>query len=87
MESNQPSEVSELNKSLPSLKEKYDKCVKILTEMQDKFVNINFIVKNTSADNKLKSIHKRELEQYNNMKKIDLTKSLNGKKVLYNYYK
>ena len=48
--------------------------------MQKKVDNIKFIVTNTSADKELKITHKKELEQYKNMRKINLTKNLNGKK-------
>ena len=80
MESNNQSEISELKESLASLKEKYDEGAKIQDEMQEKVDNVKFIVTHTSADKKLKNTHKKELEQYKKMRKIDLIKNLNGKK-------
>ena len=85
MESNNQSEISELKESLASLKEKYDEGAKIQAEMQEKVDNVKFIVTHTSADKKLKNTHKKELEQYKKMRKIDLIKKSKWKEVLYNY--
>ena len=80
MESIQSLDISELKRSLVTLKEKYDEGSKNQAELQEKIENVNFIITNTSAEKELKETHKKELEEYKNMRKIDLTKSLNGKK-------
>ena len=79
-ELNQSSEDSELNQSLVKLKEKYDKGAQKQAEIQEKVDSAKFIATNALTDKELKKIHKEKLVQYKNMKKIDLTKSLNGKK-------
>ena len=80
MESNQPTTDSELNESLTIQKEKFNEGAKKQAEIQEKVDNVLFIVSHTSADKKLKKIHKKKLEIYKKIKMIDLTKSLNGKK-------
>ena len=80
MESIQSLDISELKRSLVSLNEKYDEGSKNMAELLEKIDNVNFIITNTSAEKELKKTHKKELEEYKNMRKIDLTKSLNGKK-------
>ena len=79
MESNQPSEVSQLEESLASLKEKYEESAKIQAEWQEKVDNAKFIVTYTSEDNRVNKKFKKELEEYKKLKNFDLTDSLNGK--------
>ena len=80
MESNQSFEDYEMNGSLTELKEKYNEGVKKQAELEKKVKYAKFIATNTSADKKIKNNHKKELEQYKKMRKIDLTKSLNGRR-------
>ena len=61
MESNQSSEDSELNESFTSLKEKFDEGAKKQAELQEEVDNVLFIWTHTSADKKLKIMHKRNL--------------------------
>ena len=79
MESKQPSEVSQLEESLASLKEKYEEGAKIQAEWQEKVDNAKFIVTYTSEDNRVNKKFKKELEEYKKLKNFDLTDSLNGK--------
>ena len=80
MGNNQPSEGPNVNEYLAGLKEKYNEGAISQAEMQEKVDNINFIIDYCSADKELKNALEKELEQYKKLRKIDLTKSLNGKK-------
>ena len=78
MESNQPSEASQLVKSLARLKKKYKKGAKIQAKWQEKVDDIKFIVTYSSEDNKFYKNIKNELQEYKKLKNIDLTESLKG---------
>ena len=79
MESSQPSEANQAWESLVSLKEKYEEGAKVQAEWKEKVDNVKFMVNYSSADNKVDKDHKKELEEYKNLKNIDLTESLKGK--------
>ena len=78
MESRQPSEANQAWESLVSLKEKYEEGTKMQEEWQEKVDDVNFIVTYTSENNKVNKDHMKELEEYRNLKNIDLTDCLKG---------
>ena len=78
MESNQPSEASQLEESLASLKEKYEEGAKMQAEWQEKVDNTKLIVTYTYEDNRVNKNLRKELEEYKKLKNFDLTDSLNG---------
>ena len=78
MESNQPSEASQLVESLARLEEEYEEGAKIQTEWQEKVDDIKFVVTYSSQDHKVYKNIKNELEEYKKLKNIDLIESLKG---------
>ena len=78
MESNQPSEASQLVESLARLKEEYEEGAKVQAEWQEKVDDINFVVTYSSQDHKVYKNIKNELEEYKKLKNIDLIESLKG---------
>ena len=80
MESNESIEDSQVNKSLDKLKKKYNKCIKKKAEIREKVKSAKFIAANSLADKELKKAYRKEIKQYKKVRKIGLTKSLNGKK-------
>ena len=84
MESSQPSEANQAWESLVSLKEKYEEGAKIQEEWQEKVDDVKFMVTYSSADNKVNKDHKKELEEYKNLKKYWFNWKSKRKGIWYN---
>ena len=76
MESNQPSEESQLVESLARLKEEYEEGAKVQAEWQEKVDDIKFVVTYSSQDNSVYKNIKNGLEEYKKLKNIDSIESL-----------